>query len=128
MVSRNLIVTVMFTVLLQGCSWLWGSYGANGQSREEFERYVENVFRLQNSLTSQVMMLQETDELQNAERVQQAEQRMRQQCDSLNEYVARDVDGQSSGFFLRRRVEKMAVECERAAHDLESLIKPSSQH
>jgi len=122
-VSHRSLIAVIFSMLLPGCGWLWGSYGANGQSREEFERYVEDVFRLQNSLTSEVMMLQETDELKSSERVQQAEQLMRQQCDSLNEYVARDVDGQSSSFLLRRRVEKTAVECERAARDLEALIK-----
>lgn len=115
----------MFALLLPGCGWLWGSYGTKGQSREDFEHYVETVFRLQNSLTSE-LMLQGTDELKNPERVQQAEQHMRKQCESLNEYVARDVDGQSSGFMLRRRVEKTAVECERAAKDLESLIKSPS--
>jgi hypothetical protein len=113
----------MFALLLPGCGWLWGSYGANGQSREEFEHYVEEVFRLQNSLTSEVMMLQESDELSDSERVLQAEQQMRQQCDSLNEYVARDADGQDSGFILRQRVEKTAGDCERAAQALELLLK-----
>lgn len=124
MVSHRSLVVVFFAMLLPGCGWLWGSYGVKGQSREEFERYVENVFRLQNSLTSEIMMLQESEELSSPEQLLQAEQHMRQQCASLNEYVARDVDGQSSGFLLRRRVEKTAAECERAATDLRDLIKP----
>lgn len=124
MVSHRSLVVVLFAMLLPGCGWLWGSYGVKGQSREEFERYVENVFRLQNSLTSEIMMLQESEELNSPEQLLQAEQHMRQQCASLNEYVARDVDGQSSGFLLRRRVEKTAAECERAATDLRDLIKP----
>lgn len=122
--SHRSLVVVLFAMLLPGCGWLWGSYGVKGQSREEFERYVENVFRLQNSLTSEIMMLQESEELNSPEQLLQAEQHMRQQCASLNEYVARDVDGQSSGFLLRRRVEKTAAECERAATDLRDLIKP----
>jgi len=124
LVSHRSLVVVLFAMLLPGCGWLWGSYGVKGQSREEFERYVENVFRLQNSLTSEIMMLQESEELNSPEQLLQAEQHMRQQCASLNEYVARDVDGQSSGFLLRRRVEKTAAECERAATDLRDLIKP----
>lgn len=112
----------MMVMLLPGCGWLWGSYGAKGQSREDFEHYVEQVFRFQNRLTSDMMMLQENNDFKGNEKLLQAEQVMRQQCDPLNEYVARDVDGQSSGFFLRRRVENTAVDCERAAKELELLI------
>jgi len=126
LVSHRSLVVVLFAMLLPGCGWLWGSYGVKGQSREEFERYVENVFRLQNSLTSEVMMLQETEDFKSPEQLLQAEQHMRRQCAALNEYVARDVDGQSSGFLLRRRVENTAAECERAAKDLRELIKPGT--
>jgi hypothetical protein len=122
-VSHKGWIVVLVVTLLPGCSWLWGSYGANGQSRKEFELYVENVFRLQNRLTSDLMMLQETSDFKISESTLLAEQHMRQQCAPLNEYVALDVDGQSSGFFLRRRVENTAGDCERAAHDLELLIK-----
>lgn len=116
-------IVFMLVLLLPGCGWLWGSYGAKGQSREDFERYVEQVFRFQNRLTSDLMMLQESGDFKASEALLQAEQFMRQQCDPLNEYVARDVDGQSSGFFLRRRVENTAGECERAAKELEVLIQ-----
>ena len=50
------------SLMLSGCVMpLFGGYGANGQSREEFTRYVESVFRLQNSITSEIMALQESD-------------------------------------------------------------------
>ncbi len=48
------------TLLLAGCNApFWGGYGAHGQSREEFTRYVDGVFRLQNSMTSEIMALSE---------------------------------------------------------------------
>jgi hypothetical protein len=45
------MISVM--LFLSGCSKsLMGSYGAKGQTMEAFTHYVEDVFRLQNSMTS----------------------------------------------------------------------------
>ncbi|MCX7094838.1 MAG: hypothetical protein NTY50_15495 [Methylobacter sp.] len=111
--------------LLSGCTLPFLSgYGANGQSREEFARHVEEVFRLQNQMTSQVMMLLETNDDQNPPSLMQAEQHMQQACADLNEYVSRDIDGLSSGLFLRRRVEKSAIDCEQAALAIKLLLEP----
>jgi len=50
------LTLMSITLLLSGCATpFWGGYDANGQSREEFTRYVEGVFRLQNSMTSEIM-------------------------------------------------------------------------
>ncbi|MGZ8190259.1 MAG: hypothetical protein ACXWTS_03410 [Methylococcaceae bacterium] len=109
--------------ILTGCTLpIVGGYGAKGQSREEFEHYVEEVFRLQNRMTSEVMMLLENDDIKNPENLLLAEQRMQQKCDSLNEYVSREIDGLSEGLFLRRRVEQSALDCEQAAREVESLL------
>lgn len=100
-----------------------GRYGANGLSREEFARYVEDVFRLQNRMTSEVMMLLDTDELDGGhEDLLRAEREMHEVCASLNEYAERDIEGQSIGLFLRRRVEKSAVDCEKSAFRVEALL------
>lgn len=56
--------------------------------------------------------------------VLQAEQKMRQVCADLNEYVSRDIDGLSSGFFLSRRVEKSVIACEQAALAVQKLLQP----
>lgn len=102
---------------------LVGGYGGNGQSREEFAHYVEEVFRLQNRMTSEVMMLQDSDDAKNSESLLLAEQRMQKKCDPLNEYVSLNADGLSTGIFLHRRVEQSAKDCERAAREVESLLK-----
>jgi hypothetical protein len=107
--------------LITGCA---GGYGANGQSLEVFEHHVEEVFRLQNQMTSEVMMLMESDETKKYQSLLQAEQHMQQVCADLNEYVSRDIDGLSNGLFLRRRVEKTAIDCERAALAIKPLLKP----
>ncbi|WP_340122247.1 hypothetical protein [Methylobacter svalbardensis] len=117
----------MFTIasLISGCAvpFLSG-YGTNGQSLEEFEYHVEEIFRLQNRMTSEVMMMLESEEAKKYQALMQAEQHMQQICADLNEYVSRDIDGLSSGLFLRRRVEKSAIDCEQAAMAIKPLLNP----
>lgn len=117
-----MLVSIM--LMLSGCAIpFWGGYGAKGQSREEFTRYVEEVFRLENSMTSEIMALQETDDAINHDALSEAEQHMQEACGPLNEYVSRDIDGLSVGIFLRRRVEKSAIDCEQAAQKVKSLLR-----
>ncbi|MGZ5007660.1 MAG: hypothetical protein ACXWFI_07895 [Methylobacter sp.] len=123
-VLRSLAIPAIAT-LVSGCAVpFFGGYGANGQSLEEFEHHVEEIFRLQNQMTSEVMMLLENNEAKKPEALVQAEQNMQRVCADLNEYVSRDIDGLSSGLFLRRRVEKSAIDCEQAAIAIKPLLKP----
>ncbi len=121
-ILRSLAILTMAS-LISGCAIPFlGGYGANGQSLEEFEHHVEEVFRLQNQMASEVMMLMESEEGKKYQALLQAEQHMQQVCADLNEYVSRDIDGLSSGLFLRRRVEKTAIDCEQAALALKPLL------
>jgi len=120
-ILRSLVALAMAS-LISGCAI--GGYGANSQSLEEFEHHVEEVFRLQNQMASEVMMLMESEEAKKYQALLQAEQHMQQICADLNEYVSRDIDGLSIGLFLRRRVEKSAIDCEQAALAIKPLLKP----
>ena len=117
------LMLMFITLMLSGCATpFFGGYGAKNQSREEFTRYVEGVFRLQNSMTSEIMAVLETDDAKNHDALLEAEQHMQEACAPLNEYVSRESDGLTIGFFLRRRVEKSAVDCEQAAQKVKSLL------
>ncbi len=116
----HLVGIVVSVMILTGCSLPFLSYGENGLSQDDFARYVESVFRLQNSLTSEIMLLDSDDERQKA--LSQAEQTMRIDCAALNDYAARDSDGLSTDLSLSRRVEQSAVRCEKAALHLKSLL------
>ena len=117
------LMLMAITLMLSGCATpFFGGYGAKGQSREEFTRYVEGVFRLQNSMTSEIMAVLETDDAKNHDALLEAEQHMEEACGPLNEYVSRESDGLSIGLFLRRRVEKSAIDCEQAAQKVKSLL------
>lgn len=117
------IMRIVFAALLPGCTIpFFGEYTPVGHSREEFEHYVEEVFRFQNSMTSQVMMLLETGEAGDHDRLLRSEQHMQKVCEPLNEYVSRDMDGLSTDFSLRRQVAKSTMDCDHAAHELKALL------
>jgi len=117
------LMLMSITLILSACGMPFlGGYGQNGQSREEFTHYVESVFRLQNSMTSEIMALLETDDAKNHDALLEAEQHMQEVCGPLNEYASRDSDGLNIGLFLRRRVEKSALDCEQAALKVKSLL------
>lgn len=119
------IVTCVTAGLLQACMpFALGKYGPDDQSREEFKWRVEAAFRLQNRMTSEVMVMQEGDvAAKDQEAILQAEQLMEQNCNYLNEFVSRDIGGLNKGLFLQRQVEKSVLDCETAAHKVEMLLK-----
>ncbi|MFA6164163.1 MAG: hypothetical protein WC685_12115 [Methylobacter sp.] len=123
LVNLRSLMMIAVAVILSGCATPFFGYGANGQSREEFARHVEEGFRLQNSMTSQVMMLLDGGEVKNSDALVRAEQHMEQICGPLNEYASRDIDGLNIGFLLQRRVEQSAIDCEKAAREVEFLLE-----
>ncbi|MDD5578593.1 MAG: hypothetical protein PHY16_04840 [Methylobacter sp.] len=125
MLNYRGLTLISIAALLSGCATpFFGGYGAKGQTKKEFAHYVEDVFRLQNNMTSRVMMLLESDDaIKNNYALFQAEQQMQKVCGPLNEYASRESEGLSAGLFLKRRVEKSAVECEQAAREVKSLLE-----
>jgi hypothetical protein len=118
------VIGLLITMILPACSLpFFSGYGADGQTREEFTRYVETVFKLQNHLTSEMMAITENDEKpSNLPALSQAEQTMQKKCEALNEYAALDSEGSSASLLLQRRVEQSAKDCETAAKDLQALL------
>jgi hypothetical protein len=66
--------------------------------------------------------LQENDDAKNHDALIAAEQQMQEACAPLNEYVSRDIDGLDTSLFLRRSVEKSAIDCDKAAQKVKSLL------
>lgn len=113
---------IFITMILAGCATPFVGYGEKRLSREEFAHYVEYVFRFQNNITSEVMMLPKSESKDHANLLK-AEQHMHDICAPLNAYASRESEGLRIGLFLRRRVERSVVDCERAARQVESLLK-----
>lgn len=87
-----------------------------------FPRYVENVFRLQNSVTSEVMMLLDSLDAKNQATILLAEQHMHKVCQPLNDYANRASDGLNTGLWLKIQVEHSTLDCELAAKAVQSAL------
>jgi hypothetical protein len=74
------------------------------------------------------MILMESGNANLQQSITKAEQHMQDVCSPINEYASRDIDGLNIGFSLRRRVEKSAEDCDKAAHQVESLLKSLEIH
>lgn len=91
-------------------------------SQQEFIQYVDSVFKLQNQMTGEVMMLAENDQPQQYEQLLALEQSMHHDCRPLNEYAGRQNDGLKTGLLLKQQVKKAVHDCEQAARKLQSLL------
>jgi uncharacterized protein YceK len=112
------LIILAMACLLSGCTTvLNGRYGENSQTKAEFTQYVETVFKMQNSMTSEMMAITDANEA-----LVQADQKMQEICAPLNEYATREVDKLNIAISLLRRVEKSAVACEKAAQKVQALL------
>lgn len=115
------VVLFVLSAVNQGCAL---RYGPDKQSRGEFERRVEAAFRLQNQMTSEVMIIQsDGTDAKEHQPIIQAEQIMEIRCRYLNEYAALDLDGQNKSLLLLKRVESSVVDCEKSAQEVQGLLK-----
>lgn len=105
------------------------------RSRDDFERYVEQVFRYQNSVGNDLIAhTASTDELPPA--LQSAEENMVESCHALNEIVVATAEGRDPGMKLKTALMRTIGQCDAAAHDLATILQgenksaalDSSQH
>ena len=106
-------------MLLFGCNTIFlGRYGEDNQTLEAFTQRVEQVFKLQNSMTNAIMLM----EVEPSEAILETEQAMHEACKPLNEYASREMEGLGTDFALQKQVEQTAVRCDKAAKRLQSLL------
>jgi hypothetical protein len=89
----------------------------------------EAVFRRQNEMTSQVMLLSET-ELSESElqKLQQTEARMQQDCHLLNEYARREMEDESMDLAFQNQVKNSISACEASIQKIEATLTELGIH
>jgi hypothetical protein len=124
-----LLFTILVPGLLSACSTI-STTAADGavtvRSREEFEKYVEAVFRYQNRVGNDLISLDATTGQVGAT-LRLAEQRMIERCNYLNEVVVAHGEGREPGLGLKAGLMRTIGDCDQAAHDLGALLQGSSQ-
>lgn len=109
--------------VLQGCS-IFGNISGD-EEQQNFAKYAEEVFRRQNNATSEVMTLS-ADDLDNKaqyETLLSVERNMQNACELLNDFAARDGNGENSNVFFKARVGNAVKDCDRATQKLENLLE-----
>ncbi len=86
---------------------------------QELTAYAENLFRRQNELTSQLMMVDAADD----DEIYQAEMEMHEACKLLNDYARFQMEGKSMGILFKRRVKNSLPECDEAIQELEDCLE-----
>ena len=115
-------ITAAIAFALPACSTLPPA----AQQYDSFAEYAEAVFRHQNDLTSRIMMMNETYDLEN-DRLESAEEDMNDACHLLNEYAEHEIDGDSMGIFFRRRVQASIENCDLKIQKLEDILAELDQ-
>ncbi len=109
---------IVSNVLLSGCSLM-----SDWWQQDEIAQYGENVFRKQNVLTSQVMMLSEADLSEhNQQRLQQAEAQMQAACKLLNEYATREMDAEKIDLLFQKQVKDSIKGCDTSIQKMEATL------
>ncbi|MGH8549946.1 MAG: hypothetical protein ACRERU_15335 [Methylococcales bacterium] len=93
------------------------------RSREEFESYVESVFRRQNQASVEAgQLVNEEIRPRNRGELEAAERNMLRACSALNQVVKLKMEQQDPGIFLELEVRDTIGDCDFATRILEQLI------
>lgn len=118
----------VFCLLLAGCTSVTTHQPGGGEvvmSREEFEHYVEQVFRYHNQVMNSLIESASERSEQSADEARKlsaAEQEMISTCQPLNEIVSDSMTGQSSDLKLKMGLSETVPACEKATQAVDDLI------
>ena len=113
------LLALLVFFLLSGCSITREALN----SKERIAVYAESLFKRQNVLTQQLMMLSEEEmTLADEEIVFQAELQMHDACHLLNESANRENEGKGMSVFFRRRLKNSLKACEESVNNMEAVL------
>jgi hypothetical protein len=119
--KRNIICGLLFfsaSEVLTGCSLFQDMW-----QQDSIAEYGEAVFRRQNLITSQIMMLSDSDvSEENLQKLQQAEARMQKDCKLLNEYATREMDKSNIDLLFKKQVRDSIKNCDVSIQQIENTL------
>lgn len=123
--SFRYLALIAVVILASGCTTLGKIPSDEEKKPKSFAAYAEEVFRRQNTATSQIMTLspEDMDDPEQYEELLAAEKDMQSACELLNDYAQRSQDGESTSLFFRSRVGHAVKNCDQATQKLETLLE-----
>ncbi|MDD1649438.1 MAG: hypothetical protein LUO80_03465 [Methylococcaceae bacterium] len=126
--SKALWIAWLGVWVLAGCSTIT-THKSTGEeivmTREEFEQYVEHVFRYHNQVMSELIeSAEDRTELSVTEARQftAAEKNMDTACEPLNEVVSKSLSGENVGLKLKMDLVDAVPACEEASKVVDDLL------
>jgi hypothetical protein len=92
------------------------------RSRDDFERYVEEVFRYQN-LVGNDLIARSVSYEEMPPALQAAEEHMIESCHALNAVVIARAEDRDPGLALKRELARTIAACDQAAHAVGTLLQ-----
>lgn len=112
------LVILCSSQFLTGCSLI-----SDAWNQDSIAEYGETVFRKQNLITSQVMMLSDSElSPENSRKLQQAESKMQKDCKLLNEYASREMDKATIDLLFQKQVRDSISSCDASIQSIQSLL------
>lgn len=92
------------------------------RTREEFEDYVEQVFRYQNLVGNDLIARADSDQVMPPALVE-ADEHMVRSCQALNAVVIARAEDRDPGLALKRELARTIAACDQAAHAVGRLLQ-----
>ncbi len=119
--------SVSLAIVLTGCTEVRTRTLEQGDvtmTQQQFAAHVERVFRYHNKVTSDLIDATEESDLEDEDgALSDAEEKMDEACEPLNEVVSEEAVARESSFWTRRRLPEAVPACEEATQHLEKLMR-----
>jgi len=113
-------LTLLISTLLVNCSVVKKPFAYKGKEIE----YAESLFKRQNQVTQQVMILLEDEiALDDEEMVSDAELKMHDACHLLNDIANRERNGEEMSLYYQRQAHSSFIGCDQAVKAMETILK-----
>lgn len=120
------VIAASLSFMLTGCAGIT-TVMPDGEettrSREDFEKYVESVFRRQNRASLEVgQLLNDEISARDSDQFERAEGYMLKACSALNRVARQEMERNDPGILLKMEVRDTIGECDFATRILEEMI------
>jgi hypothetical protein len=87
--------------------------------------YVESIFKQQNALSAEIMMLSDESGIlaDDLDELLEEEAVMLKECRLLNEYAIKEMNHEAISLFFKKRVKDSVEDCADSIEDVESLLE-----
>jgi len=107
-------------LLLTSCSYIHKPLQLKGDVIE----YAETLFKRQNQVTLEVMMLLEEElTLAEEDRLSDAELQLHDKCQLLNEMAVYEMSGEEVSYYFQGQVQRSFKACDESVKNLEFILK-----